>query len=456
MKRFVTKCLCALPLCFCISEAAANQAPRVNFVIVPAQPLMDERLSILISGLPANRLITLRAKSKAQDQLWWRSEAVFNSGPKGAINLAALAPVSGTYGGADGMGLFWSMKPDADPKGGDHAFFAITDWFQPIVTQMEAADAGQVLGSATIPRRFARPGIHCKVITESRIHGVLCDPGDVQRHQAVMVLGGSEGGFGLPDVAILLASRGFTTLSLAYFGGEGPPSTLQNIPIEYLGKALKWMCARPEVDPTFISVFGASRGAEAALQLAATYSDVKAVVARSPSHVRWEGITARHLPGGPAWTYRGQRLPYVPNRIPLWFAAKYTWDSIVGDPVQQTPLFLHDLQIFGDTSSVEIPVENIHGPVLLLSGRDDQIWPSSLMATRLMERLRRNGHVYTDEHLSYDNAGHWIPAAYLPTAGDRHKMRLKIGGTPEGSAEALADSWPKVLGFLTRASAQKR
>jgi pimeloyl-ACP methyl ester carboxylesterase len=417
---------------------------------------MDDRLSILLSGLPTNRLITVRAKSKAQDQLWWRSEAVFDSGPKGMIDLATQAPASGAYRGVDGMGLFWSMRPDADPKSGDHAFFAITDWFLPIVTEMEAADAGQVLGSVAIRRRFARPGIHCTRIQEGGIHGFLWDPGDGHRHPGVMVLGGSEGGLGLPDAAVLLASRGFTAMSLAYFGDEGLPSTLQGIPMEYFGKALEWMGARPETDPKFVGVFGVSRGAEGALQFAAMHSEVKAVVARSPSHVRWEGGTARQLPGGPAWTYRGQPLPYVPIRIPLWSAAQYLWDYIVGDPVRQAPLLMHNLEVFGNTDSVEIPAENIHGPVLLVSGKDDQIWPSSWMATRLMERLRRNGHPYPDEHLSYGNAGHWIPCTYLPTAGERRTMKRTIGGTPEGTALAQADSWPKILHFLRKASVEEK
>lgn len=170
---------------------------------------------------------------------------------------------------------------------------------QPIVTEIEATDAGQILGSATIERRFAKPEIHCTVIAENGIDGFLCYPGDGHRHPGVMVLGGSEGGFGLPDTAVLLASHGFTTMSLAYFGAKGLPSTLQNIPVEYFGRAVQWMRACPEIDPHFVGVFGASRGAEATLLLAATYSEVKAVVARSPSHVRWEGVTAKHFPGGP-------------------------------------------------------------------------------------------------------------------------------------------------------------
>jgi dienelactone hydrolase len=452
----VIKCFTSLSLFLCVCATAADQGSRVNFVVSPGQPLMDDRLSILISGLPSNSLITVRAKSKAQDQLWWRSAVVFASDPDGVIDLGAQTPISGTYKGVDGMGLFWSMQPDTDAKTGDHAVFTITDWFKPIETEIEAADADRILGSVTIQRRFAGPKVQCMLIADRSIHGLLCHPSDGRRHPAVMVLGGSDGGFGEPDTALLLASRGFTTMALAYFGVAGLPSTLQGIAVEYFGSAMQWMRERPEVDSDFVGLLGVSRGAEAALLVGATYPEVKAVVARSPSHVLWEGVTARHLPGGPAWTHGGKPLPYVPNRVPAWFFARYAWDTLVRDPVRQTPLFTYDLKAYGDTSGAEIPVENIHGPVLLLSGTDDQIWPSSFMATRVMERLRQHRHPYEDEHLSYDGVGHPIPFEYVPTAGSRRRSRLMVGGTPEGTALAQADSWPKILRFLTKASKQKK
>jgi dienelactone hydrolase len=441
-----------LPLVLCASVAAANQASPMTFAITPARPQMDDRLSVTVSGLPPNCLITIHAKSQAQDQLWWRSEALFNSGPKGTIDLGTQAPLSGAYNGIDAMGLIWSMRPDANSKAGDHAFFAITDWFRPVVTELEVFDSGQLLGTTSIERRFARPGTRCNPISEQGLSGFLCSSGDRLRHPGIIVLGGSEGGPGLSDAALLLASRGFTTMSLAYFGANGLPPTLQSIPIEYFGKALAWLRARPETDSRFVAVFGASRGAEAALQFAATYPEVAAVIARSPSYVRWEGATARQLPGGPAWTWQGKPLTYLPIRIPLSFAAQFVWNSVMGNPIPFTPLFLHNLENSGDTSNVEIPVENIRGPVLLLSGKDDQKWPSSLMATRLMERLRHHAHPYADQLLSYDAAGHWIPCEYLPTAGTGHGM---IGGTPEGTAAALADSWPMVLNFLEQAWKEK-
>ena len=215
------------------------------------------------------------------------------------------------------------------------------------------------------------------------------------------------------------------------------------------------MRASPIVDADFIAVYGASRGAEAALMLAATYPEVKAVVAKAPSHVRWEGVTANHLPGGPAWTFDGKPLPYVPNRIPFGFLVRYIWDTLAGILVPQTPLFLEDLADFGDTAKAEIPVEQINGPVLLLSGKDDQIWPSPVMADRVMDRLRRHRHPYRYDHLSYEGAGHSLPTAYVPMRGLRQGMKLAIGGTPEGTSRAQADSWPKILDFLIGASTDR-
>jgi hypothetical protein len=151
MRHFAIRGLSSIPFLPC-TWIAAGQSPRATFAVAPAEPLLDERISISVSGLPPKRLITLKAGSKAQDQLWWRSEAVFNSGVQGTIDLANQAPVSVSYESAGGMGLFWSMKAEAGTRYGDHAFFAITDWFQPVVTEIEADDAGKVLGSVVIER----------------------------------------------------------------------------------------------------------------------------------------------------------------------------------------------------------------------------------------------------------------------------------------------------------------
>lgn len=427
---------------------AADRAQKPTFLISPTRPLMDDRLAIRVCGLPPHKSVTIRALSQSQDQRYWRSTAVFISGPDGCIDLTSQAPVSGSYAGIDAMGLFWSMQIDPGSHKADHAFFSVGDCFAPIMTDIEAVWDDHVFGSVRVPRYFAALGIHTQAVRGEGIVGALYTPHDGGTHPGVIILGGSEGGFSESDAA-LLASRGFVALSLGYFGVMGLPGTLQRIPIEYFGKAMQCMRSLPDVDAEGIAVLGASRGAEAALIAASTYPGFKAVVAISPTHVLWEGANARQLPGGPAWTYNGKALPFIPFHISPGFAARYAWSKLTGRSVTLTPMFLESLA-HSNSVSAEIPVERIHGPVLLLSGNEDHKWPSSLMSSHVLERLRQNRHPYRDEWVSYDGAGHWFPNAYVPTTGARGIMQEQIGGTPERTAKAQADSWPRVIGFLRR------
>src|ERR1700677_1507892 len=136
-------------------------ASQVGFAVAPSEPLIDEPVRIIVGGLAANSPITLRAKSEAQDHLWWRSEIVINSGPDGQIDLGAKAPEAGSYQGIDAMGIFWSMKPDKEPKSADHSFFTVRDFFEAIDTNIDVVESGQVVGSVTIKRRYSKTGVKC-------------------------------------------------------------------------------------------------------------------------------------------------------------------------------------------------------------------------------------------------------------------------------------------------------
>jgi pimeloyl-ACP methyl ester carboxylesterase len=171
---------------------------------------------------------------------------------------------------------------------------------------------------------------------------------------------------------------------------------------------------------------------------------------------RWGGITGNHLPGRAAWTLAGKPLPYIAIRYFSAAMLRGVWDLITGTPVRQALLFLGDLKNFGDTKDVEIPVEKIGGPVLLLAGKDDQVWPSFLMAERVMARLHRNHHPYSDQLLAYDEVGHSIPCTYVPIAGNRQRARYAVGGTPDGTSIAQADAWPRILKFLRDAANRSR
>jgi dienelactone hydrolase len=72
---------------------------------------------------------------------------------------------------------------------------------------------------------------------------------------------------------------------------------------------------------------------------------------------------------------------------------------------------VHSL-LLQDATAVEhamIPVERINGPVLLFSGELDEEWPSASMSRMVMERLAGHYHPFSDEHISYSDAGHAFP-----------------------------------------------
>jgi hypothetical protein len=417
--------------------------------------LLDQRITVRIAGLNPNATVRVSAKSQAQDTLWWRSAALFIADDHGQIDLDHQAPQSGSYGGADGMGLFWSMRPDTEPKRADHLSFAIEDFSKPVITAIEVTDASGTTASASIERRYASVGVRNRAVHDG-IVASLYQLDHTDPLPGVLVIGGSDGGPGAPGVAMLLASHGLAALSLSYFGAPGLPSTLENIPLEYFQKALLWMRSQPDIDPRSVAIYSESRGTEAALFTAASDPKVSAVVARSPSFTFWSGVTKAHLPGKPAWTFGGQPQPYIANTLYPDFILTYLWDKATGKPVRQTPLFLEDLAHATESDKIPIPVEKIHGPLMLLSGADDQIWPSTLMAQRIMSRLRLHGHAYRDQSLTFADVGHSIPYVYLPTRGNWRESPFAIGGTPEGMAKAQANAWPQILRFLLDAADRAR
>ena len=49
-----------------------------------------------------------------------------------------------------------------------------------------------------------------------------------------------------------------------------------------------------------------------------------------------------------------------------------------------------------------IKVENIDAPIILISGKYDQIWPSEKMCNQIIDRLEKNNFKYDFEHIALD------------------------------------------------------
>src|SRR5262249_29424026 len=159
----------------------------------------------------------------------------------------------------------------------------------------------------------------------------------------------------------LYASLGYTCLGLAYFRAPGLPSRLDDVPLEYFGKALSWMKQRPEVKADAIGVVGVSRGGELALIVAATLPHVKAVVAQVPSGVVWPGDPGWPETEAGPWTLGGKELSYVPltDALPV-----YARDAHGRTVEHDTPMYTAMLDAASPAAldAATTRVEKVRGP----------------------------------------------------------------------------------------------
>ena len=256
-------------------------------------------------------------------------------------------------------------------------------------------------------------------IIDAKYHPPSGEPANV----AIMFLGGSDGGFPRYDVEVY-TTKGYPCYLLAYFGTENTPHHLEMIPLEYFEAAIERFRSYPEVGDKKIVLFGGSKGGELALLLASRYRQIEGVIARVPSSVVFQGI------GGPSssWSYKGRPVPFVPYYEPFD-------DSTV---VNNQWIEMYKLSLT-QTEAVEraiIEVENINGPVLIITGKEDRMWPSSQMGDMIIERLKENNFPHWYQHIAYDNAGHSLNEKGI------------FGGTEEGNKKARIDSEQRISAFL--------
>lgn len=268
-------------------------------------------------------------------------------------------------------------------------------------------------------------------------HGLVATwypPASGHKGPAVIALGGSEGGEeGGRYLGKSVAALGYGVLSVAYFGADGLPANLQEVPLEYFDRAFAWLVAQPLVDKKHIGIYGISVGAETALLVASRHPEIKAVVAAVPSSVVWQGINMRDYTSVKStYSLAGKPVPYVPFDGGAPFTSVLDlYQRSLAKPIAPDAL---------------IPVEKIGGAILLLSSKDDKLWPSTMMAGQVIARLDAAHFKPPHQHVAYPDAGH---GAMTPPSGDPKMAALdNLGGTPAGNQAARMDMWPRVVNFF--------
>lgn len=375
------------------------------------------------------------------DGIEWESVNTY-SPVKGVVYLGTHAPTKGSYTTVDPMGFVWSMTPRKPDKSVLFASKQIT----PLTIHLDLEVDGEIIDTVSLIRRRVSPDVKRIEVRDEGLFGTLFVPGDASSAPGIIHLSGSEGGVSETRAASL-ASHGYVSFALAYFGFEYLPETLTNIPLEYFETAIQYLRQQEWVDPNKIGVIGSSRGGELSLLLGATYPDIRCVVGYVPSIYRNPGAE------GPAWTLRGKPLPFLSASGDAQIMADIQKKISAGEAVRFTPWFESVVRDRDSIREAEIAVEKINGPIMLISGQDDQLWPSALFSDYVVQRLKAHNFKHDVVHVSYPDAGHFISIPFKPTtvteaAHPVMGIKFQTGGTPAGNAHASSDSWSKLLLFL--------
>lgn len=243
-----------------------------------------------------------------------------------------------------------------------------------------------------------------KQVTEDGLVAEFYYDENAGNQRPVIIFGGSGGGYFLAEderseFAKTLVDQGYAVLLLVYFDYKSRgklPKSLTRIPLEYFATAMSWLGRQPGVRSDSFAVYGSSRGGELALLLATHYPQISVVIAGVPSAYVWPTSSGHTLgsylhPCAPAWTFQGRDIPGI-----------CTWKMLFsGNKVILNKKFPVKYKKF------IITVENMAADVLLLSGKQDKIWPSTEMCNRIVQRLEQYNYSHDYKHIVYD-AGHFL------------------------------------------------
>ena len=420
-------------------EVRMSESCRID--IKPLRSRADQPIDVLkISGLKPGGEVTVQAETRDEGGRSWISRGILDGDETGTIDLSRQAPKSGTFKAADPSAILWSLRPEGNPDIPVPLFKKKT--VAPLSIKISVVGEGKTLAEKNIERVFGSPDreIIREPVAREGVTGILFYPAGGERCPVVICLSGSGGGIDEPRAA-LLAAHGYTVFALAYFGAGSLPKDLYEIPVEFFQKGLDWLEEQGAADPERVAVYGYSKGGELALLLASLYPRIKAAAAFAGSSHVWQGL--RFGRPGSSWSRRGNSLPYLPMKVPLTTVFKL----MLGRAVAFRGSYERGFASVRDPEAAAIQVEKINGPVLLVAGTEDQVWPAADFAERVAARLKENRQRYPLRYLKEEGAGHLVGLPYLPSAEVCRNL-IFTSADIESSTLASTRAWEALVDFL--------
>lgn len=265
------------------------------------------------------------------------------------------------------------------------------------------------------------------------------------RKRVVIVIGGSEGNENIPmNVGAMFAKRGVSALGICYWNVPGLPKELIHVPLEPFEKAVKWL---QQKGYERIFIYGISKGGELALLCASLIPDICGVIALSPIHCIWGGMSgnksmvSKTFKKESEFTWRGKDFPCMMAQLKYGPAI---WNLIKEQQFNLSYMYENPLKNFDEQTA--IPVENIRGDILFIYAKEDLMWPSAGAVKYMINRLKQHKWNYHAEILEYEKASHII----VPLNPPKLKMFKVERKYPEECRKNRMDAFEKTIQWLLK------
>lgn len=267
------------------------------------------------------------------------------------------------------------------------------------------------------------------------------------KRPAVIVISGSDGRIEKAQaIAQCLAMKGFSTLALCYFGMEHVPDDLDRIPMEYCENAIEWLAKQQEVDAEKIGIYGRSKGGEMVLLAATLFSQIKYVVANTPSGYVHEGIIkGSRTSGHSSWCFKDREIPFV--RASKWGLLRLVIGMIRKDSMAFRKFYKYVTWNRANAKYPEarIGIEICNATFMLIASDTDGIWPSDGYIKEMFQIMKDHQKEKNCKQFCYTGAGHMLTLPYQPIPNCE-----EYGGTMEKGVPATIDSWRETVKFLRK------
>ena len=295
---------------------------------------------------------------------------------------------------------------------------------------------------------MSKTGNHTYHVKTDGFYGELFLPSeDKYPGKALICFSGSDGGIELSKVlAKVFQEQGLATLALAYVIGENLPKQFSCIPVDFIETAAKRL---HDMGYHKVGLWGISKGAELALLAGSLLPElINAVIAVSPMNTICQGFAKKKgisfVPGS-CWSFHGEELPYT-----AYGTKKFPLGQILRQSIKLRDVSMYDLYlplVKNPNPDAVIQVEKITGPILLISSKMDNMWPSELAAEQIMKQLKDFDFPYSYQHLSYDYGGHM----FVPMEFEQTKLfKGERGKNKEAGLKCRLDSLTKTLEFVSQ------